>query len=162
MLTSRTTLTLQTLPATGMCSSAGMKTPMLRPRHIQTMKTDHNLYAIWREIPKTASFYLNKVDSEDGGVFLDGAAFRMWDADKQSVYFVKSGNTYTYTADSSASGATDTLTSVSSDKAVQIVGLPVGVYYLEETAAPTGYTADNVVYKLVVGNAESAAPTTSL
>ena len=98
------------------------------------MDQDRNLYAIWREIPKTASFYLNKVDSEDGGVFLDGAAFRMWDADKQSVYFVKSGNTYTYTADSSASGATDTLTSVSSDKAVQIVGLPVGVYYLEETA----------------------------
>lgn len=87
-----------------------------------------------KEVEFTAENYqtkvtLNKVDEKKNR--LEGAEFRIFDAEGKQVTFTNKDRVYTYSED-------DNVTAITAGNA-EIVGLPVGSYILRENTAPKNY-----------------------
>ncbi len=92
-------------------------------------------------------FGVRTTSETNNNVALEGAQFKLYDANKTLMHFTAAGQ---YDPTDDAGDDTDYVDHVTSGAQGQLVitGLDAGTYYLKESVAPTGYTLNTTEYRV--------------
>lgn len=134
-----------TLKYSTVASGTDMSDPMQDITHHYTFGFDTLVNGTGSEKTTEITKYGVKTTTElDNKVALDGAQFKLFDANGKQLYFTSDGE---YTTETS--GTYDYIVSKNNGQ-LTATGLDAGTYTLKESKAPLGYALDKTTYTIVI------------